>query len=101
MASTEPAPGPGDVIFIDGGFVYVGERSRDERGRFLPWPSLGDGCFEVTAASGEAYIVVRAPERDAELRGAVHDDGRRRAWRATVSLRSWTAAESAALDRRV
>lgn len=94
-ARLEPAPREGDLIFLDGGFVYVGDQSES------PALPLGDGCFEVIATTGEAFLVARSPERDLELRSAVHDDGERRAWRATVSLRSWTAAESAALDRAI
>lgn len=37
--------------------------------------------FEILDLSGESYLVVRAAERDAELRLAVHDDGQRLAWR--------------------
>src|ERR1017187_3901778 len=96
-SSQRTPPRPGDVAFLADGFTYVGQPPRDERGRFLPVPALGDGCFEIIDEEGEAFIVARAPERDAELRLAVHDDGRRRAWRVSVSLRPFTAAESAAL----
>lgn len=95
------APRQGDMIFLATGFTYVGEQQRDHQGRFLPVPALGDGCFEVIDEQGEAFLVVRAPERDEELRSAVHDDGRRRAWRATVMLRPFTPAEIAALDRAI
>ena len=98
---SESAPREGDVIFrADGAsFSYVGARARDNAGRFLPPAPFGDGCFEVTDSEGEAFIVARAVERDDELRSAVHDDGRRRAWRASVALRPFTALEVAAMDR--
>lgn len=94
------APRAGDIIFLPNGvdFSYVGAQLRDAAGRFLPAAALGDGCFEVTDVHGESFIVARAPERDAELRSAVHDDGRRRAWRISVTLRPFTSAEIAALE---
>lgn len=93
------APRTGDVIFLtnDVDFTYVGDQLRDAAGRFLPAKSLGDGCFEVTDMHGESFIVARASERDDELRSAVHDNGRRRAWRVNVTLRRFTDAEIAAL----
>lgn len=94
------APRAGDVIFLANGvdFSYVGAQLRDTGGRFLPAAALGDGCFEVTDIHGESFIVARAPERDAELHSAVHDDGRRRAWRIKVTLRRFTNVEITGLD---
>ena len=93
------APRAGDIIFLPNGvdFTYVGAQLRDAAGRFLPAKSLGDGCFEVTDTHGESFIVARASERDDGLRSAVHDNGRRRAWRVNVTLRRFTGAEIAAL----
>lgn len=73
--SLEPAPKRGDVVYLADGesFTYV-ERQCGADGE----------AWAIEDPSGEDFLVVRAVERDALLRMAVHDDGRRRAWRVLV-----------------
>lgn len=73
MSNTTRLPKRGDVVFLADGFHFV----------YVEHPSVGDddGLFEISADDATDYIVIRAPERDDELRAAVHDDGKRVAWR--------------------
>lgn len=70
---TERSPKPGDVVILDdeGRFTYVEEEMAE----------LTPGLFEIFDPSGEMFIVERAADRDDDLRRAVHDDGKRVAWR--------------------
>lgn len=77
MLSTRQ-PVRGDVVFLRDGasFTYVARLLRADMTDAGP-------VFEVMDNHGEDFSILRATERDDELRMAVHDDGRRVAWRLT------------------
>lgn len=69
---SERGPRKDDVVYLDAEqFVYVDEVVG----------SVSETSWSVIDATGEEWLVVRAAEKDALLRAAVHDDGRRVAYR--------------------
>jgi hypothetical protein len=71
------APTVGDVVF---GVAH--DDVAEETFTYVAQVIESDGLrFEILDNHGEAFIVERAEDRDGRLRGAVHDDGKRHAWR--------------------
>lgn len=76
--AAERSPRRGDVAF--------GVAFGDDAGETMTYVDFlvgpyRDAWFEVIDDQGAAHLVERAPQRDAQLRSAVHDDGNRLAWR--------------------